>query len=86
MSMSNLTNLGQFCVQLSSGQGKVYRPTDRPTFAKQYAPTSLKGGRIIKTKCVCETLMTAIFSKTVTLIDDLDHGIKEKVLTQGIHI
>ena len=28
MSVTNLTNLGQFCVYLSSGQGKVYRPTD----------------------------------------------------------
>ena len=31
MSVPNLTNLGQFCVLLSSGQGKVYRPTDRQT-------------------------------------------------------
>ena len=45
-SVPNSRSLGQFCVQLSFGQDKIYWRTDGQTFAKQYTPTSLKGGII----------------------------------------
>ena len=41
MFVQNLTNLGQFCVLLSTGQGKVYRPTN---MYKAIYPASLKEG------------------------------------------
>jgi len=35
--------LGPSVLELSSGNHLVDRPTDRPTCAKQYTPSSLKG-------------------------------------------